>query len=139
MDDNASPELKRIRREIRLKNEAVRNKINSIISSAENRAMLQDAIVTMRQGRYVIPVKQEHKNRFPGIIHDQSSTGATLFIEPQSIVNMNNEMRELELAEKKEIQRILEMLSALVAESADEIINNQRILIELDYIFSKAG
>ena len=66
MDDNASPELKRIRREIRLKNEAVRNKINSIISSAENRAMLQDAIVTMRQGRYVIPVKQEHKNRFPG-------------------------------------------------------------------------
>ncbi len=138
MDDNASPELKRIRREIRLKNESIRNKINSIISSAENRALLQDAIVTMRQGRYVIPVKQEHKNRFPGIIHDQSSTGATLFIEPQSIVNLNNEIRELELAEKKEVQRILAELSALVAECVDEIINNQKILVDLDFIFSKA-
>lgn len=137
MADNASPELKSIRRNISLQNDAIRNKMNSILVSAENRTMLQDAIVTMRQGRYVIPVKQEHKSKFQGIIHDQSATGATLFIEPQAIVNMNNELRELELAEKKEMHRILATLSASVAESAEEIKNNQKILTELDFIFAK--
>lgn len=137
MADSASPELRSIRRKIALQNEAVRNRMNSILSSADNRALLQDAIVTLRQGRYVIPVKQEHKNRFPGIIHDQSSTGATLFIEPQVIVDMNNALRELELAERREMERILAQLSADVAGVGEEIRNNQRILIELDLLFAK--
>jgi len=137
MADSASPELKSIRRKIALQNEAVRNKMNSILTSADNKNMLQDSIVTMRQGRYVIPVKLEHKQKFPGIVHDQSATGATLFIEPQAIVDMNNELRELELAEKKEIHRILSVLSALVGEVAEQIRNNQKILVRLDYIFAK--
>lgn len=137
MADSASPELRSIRRKIALQNEAIRNRMNSILSSADNRTMLQDAIVTLRQGRYVIPVKQEHKNRFPGIIHDQSSTGATLFIEPQVIVDMNNALRELELAERREMERILAQLSAEVADVGEEIRNNQRILVELDLLFAK--
>lgn len=135
--DNASPELKSIRRKIGLQNEAVRNKMNSILTSSETKGFLQDPIVTIRQGRYVIPVKQEHRGRFTGIIHDQSSTGSTLFIEPQAIVNMNNELRELELAEKKEIQRILSELSEKVGAEGDGIKNNQEILTELDFIFAK--
>lgn len=137
MADNASPALKNIRRRISFQKESIRNRLNSILASADNRALLQDSLVTMRQGRYVIPVKQEHKNRVPGIIHDQSATGATLFIEPQTIVNLNNELRELELEEKKEIQRILAELSSHVATVGEEIKNNQNILIELDYIFAK--
>lgn len=108
MADSASPELHKLRRAIIRQNEAIRSKLSSIAGSSANRSFLQDAVVTMRQGRYVLPVKQEHKNRLSGIVHDQSASGATLFIEPQIIVNMNNELRELELAEQKEIQRILE-------------------------------
>ena len=134
---SASPELKSIRRKIGLQNEAIRNKMSSILTSSDNKSLLQDSIVTMRQGRYVIPVKQEHKGRFPGIVHDQSATGATLFIEPQAIVNLNNELRELELAEKKEVYRILAQLSAAVGQAGEEIKNNQRILIELDFMFAK--
>lgn len=137
MSDNASPELKSIRRAILRQNEAVKSKINQILNSAENRTLLQDALVTMRQGRYVIPVKQEHKSRFPGIVHDQSSTGATLFIEPQAIVTLNNELRQLELEEKAEIQRILARLSAEVAEDFQQLMNNQKLLLQLDIIFAK--
>lgn len=137
MADSASPELRSIRRKISSESEAIRGKMNSILASADSRGLLQDSLVTMRQGRYVIPVKQEHKSKVPGIIHDQSSTGATLFIEPQAIVNMNNELRELELAEKKEIHRILSLLSAEVAESGQGIRNNQAILVELDFLFAK--
>lgn len=137
MADNASPELKNIRRSIARQNEAVRAKMNQILSSSDNKNLLQDSIVTLRQGRYVIPVKQEHKGRFPGIVHDQSSTGATLFIEPQAIVNLNNELREMELAEKKEIQRILSELSAQVAEAHLQLLNNQDLLEKLDFIFAK--
>lgn len=137
MADGASPELKNIRRSIQRQNEAVRAKMNQILNSSENRTILQDALVTMRQGRYVVPVKQEHKAKFPGIVHDQSSTGATLFIEPQAIVNLNNELRELELAEKVEIERILAELSAEVAAVKDELLNNQEILVRLDFIFAK--
>ncbi|QIB70083.1 endonuclease MutS2 [Aminipila butyrica] len=137
MSDNASPELKQIRRSILRQNEAVKAKLNHILASSDNKTLLQDAIVTMRQGRYVIPVKQENKNRFPGIVHDQSSTGATLFIEPQAIVVLNNELRELELAEKKEIQRILAELSANVAEHFHPLLNNQKLLVKLDFIFAK--
>jgi len=137
MADSASPELKRLRRAILRQNEDIRVKINSMINSQDNRTFLQDAIVTIRQGRYVIPVKQEHKARVAGIVHDQSQTGATLFIEPQAIVNMNNELRELELQEKKEVQRILAELSARVGAVEREIRNNQKILLELDFMFAK--
>lgn len=137
MADNASSELKQIRRSINRQNEAVKAKLNHILNSSDNKMLLQDSIVTMRQGRYVIPVKLEHKSKFPGIVHDQSSTGATLFIEPQPIVNLNNELRELELAEKKEIQRILAELSSFVAEHYHELLNNQDILVKLDFIFAK--
>ena len=139
MADSASSELKSIRRNIVRQNEAIRAKMSQILNSSENRTMLQDAIVTMRQGRYVIPVKQEHKSKFSGIVHDQSATGATLFIEPQAIVNLNNELRELELAEKVEIQRILAELSAEVAQVNLELLNNQDILLKLDYIFTKGN
>ena len=137
MADQASPELKNIRRSILRQNEAIRAKMNQILNSSDNRTYLQDAIVTMRQGRYVIPVKQEHKARFPGIVHDQSSTGATLFVEPQAIINLNNELREMELAEKVEIERILAELSAGVGEVHQELLNNQEILVKLDFIFAK--
>jgi len=137
MADAASPELKNIRRSIQRQNEAIRVKMNQILNSSDNRTILQDALVTMRQGRYVVPVKQEHKAKFPGIVHDQSATGATLFIEPQAIVNLNNELRELELGEKIEIERILAELSAEVAAVRDDLLNNQDILQKLDFIFAK--
>ncbi len=137
MSDNASSELRSIRRSMARQNEAIKNKISQIVNSTENRTYLQDTIVTLRDGRYVIPVKQEHRARFPGIVHDQSKAGATLFIEPQSIVNLNNELRELELAEQAEIARILAELSSAVAEYRHDIRNNQELLIRLDFIMAK--
>ena len=137
MADSASPELRNIRRSIARQNEAIRSKMNQILSSSDNKTFLQEAIVTMRDGRYVVPVKAEHRAKMPGIIHDQSASGATIFIEPQVIVNLNNELRELELAEKAEIERILAELSSAAAEHFHDLINNQKILIELDIIFAK--
>ncbi len=137
ISDNASAVLKAIRKNITKQNEALKNKLNSIVTSSSYKVMLQDAIVTVRQGRYVIPVKQEYRSRFQGIVHDQSSTGATLFIEPAAIVNMNNQLKELHLKEEAEIQRILSELSALVAEKAPDIVSNLEILIKLDCIFAK--
>ena len=137
MADSASPELKNIRRSIARQNEAIRSKLNHILNSSDNKSLLQDAIVTMRDGRYVVPVKAEHRAKVPGIIHDQSSSGATLFVEPQAVVNLNNELRELELAERAEIERILGELSSAVAEHFYDLTNNQKILIELDVIFAK--
>lgn len=137
MADNASPALRDIRRGISRQNDSIRNRLNAILNSTANRTYLQDAIVTVRDGRYVIPVKAEHRSRFPGIVHDQSATGATLFIEPQVIVNMNNELRELELKEQAEIERILAELSSACAEHYHEIINNQKLLTMLDVIFAK--
>lgn len=137
MADNASSELKRIRREIRVKNENIRHKIESYSNSGNNNSYLQDSIVTLRNGRYVIPVKREYSSKVPGLIHDQSKTGATFFIEPQSIVNLNNELRELELNEQREIERILQLLSDRVGEHCNELKNNQDLLIKIDIINAK--
>ena len=137
VSDNASSELRTIRRSIVRQNETIKNRINQMINKADNQSMLQDAIVTVRDGRYVIPVKQEHRSKFPGIIHDQSASGATLFIEPQVIVNLNNELRELEVAEQVEIERILGELSSRVGEHAAQLNNNQEILVQLDLIMAK--
>ncbi|MBQ1390317.1 MAG: endonuclease MutS2 [Firmicutes bacterium] len=137
MADNASPALRDIRRSIARQNEAVRNRLSKIISSAENRPYLQDALVTQRNGRYVIPVKQEHRSRVPGLIHDQSKGGQTLFIEPQAVVELNNELRELELKEQQEIARILAELSDRVAERFHEIRSNLRLLKRLDFLMAK--
>lgn len=137
MADSASPELRTIRRDIVRQNDAIRNRLNSILNSSTSKTYLQDAIVTMRDGRYVVPVKAENRSKVPGIVHDQSGSGATLFIEPQVIVELNNKLRELELAEKAEIDRILAELSSNVAEHFHDIMNNQKLLIDLDVIFAK--
>ena len=121
MSDNASPELRAIRREINNKNALIKSRLQKMISSGSAKSHLQDAIVTMRNGRYVIPVKKEYINLFPGMVHDQSSTGATLFVEPQAVVNLNNELRQLELDEQAEITKILEAFSSRVGEHARAI------------------
>ena len=137
MADNASPELKRIRREIRNKNDQIKSRLQKMVTSGSAKTHLQDAIVTMRNGRYVIPVKREYISLFPGMVHDQSSTGATLFVEPQSVVNLNNELRQLESDEQAEITRILEAFSGRVAEHYHGLMNNQKLLSELDFIGAK--
>lgn len=137
MSDNASPDLKRIRRAIVRQGEALKARINQIINSSDNKTLLQDALVTVRDGRYVIPVKQEHRAKFPGIVHDQSATGATVFIEPQVIVNLNNELRQLELEERAEMERILAELSGRVSEYYHDLLNNQKLLVQLDVIMAK--
>ena len=137
ISDNASSKLRNIRKQIINKNESIRNKLNSIVSSQKYKKYLQDSIVTIRDGRYVVPIKQENKGFFPGLIHDQSGSGATLFVEPIAVVELNNELKELEIEEKKEIERILLELSGLIAEEAEGIKNNQDILQRLDFIFAK--
>ena len=135
--DTASAELSRIRRAIVRQNEAVRSRLNRMVTSADNKSYLQDSIVTMRDGRYVIPVRAEHRARFPGIVHDQSRAGSTLFIEPQVIVDMNNELKELALKEEAEIARILKKLSDGVGECYYDLLNNQKFLVQLDFIMAK--
>ncbi|MBK5253452.1 MAG: endonuclease MutS2 [Peptostreptococcaceae bacterium] len=137
MADNASPELRNIRRAILRKNDAIRVKLNQMINSSSTKTYLQDSLITLRDGRYVIPVKQEHKNVVPGMVHDQSSSGATLFIEPQAVVELNNELRQLEIAEKAEIERILKGLTDRVSEHYYEISNNQNLLVQIDLINAK--
>ena len=137
ISDNASPTLKNIRRQIISKNESIRNKLNSIINSTSNKKILQDNIVTIREGRFVVPVKQENKSYLPGLVHDQSASGATLFVEPMAVVELNNELKELKVKEQKEIERILSELTEMVAQNSESIIENQKILETVDFIFAK--
>jgi DNA mismatch repair protein MutS2 len=137
MSDHASVELRNIRRTIVRQNESIKARLNQILNSDTNKTYLQDTIITIRDGRYVVPVKQEHKAHFSGIVHDQSASGATLFIEPQVIVNMNNELRQLEVQEKAEIERILGELSGRVGEHAKPLLNNQELLVAMDVINAK--
>lgn len=138
ISDNASVKLRDIRRKIRAKNDSIKDKLNSILNSLSNKKYLQDNIVTIRDGRYVIPVKAENKSSVAGIVHDISSSGATTFIEPLAVVELNNEIRELEIEEQKEIERVLMELSQFVSQSADLIKINQDTIAHLDFIFAKA-
>jgi len=136
--DNASPELSDIRRHIRIQSSKIKDSLQKIISSPAYAKYLRDPIITIRQGRYVVPVKSEHKADIPGLVHDVSATGSTYFVEPMSAVNANNALRELELKEKKEIERILAELSAEAAAHREDIDLNVKLLIQLDVIFAKA-
>ena len=136
--DGASDALGRIRGELRIAQERLLSTLDRIIHSGDFRPYLQDALVTQRQGRYVIPVRAEHMGNVDGIVHDQSASGATLFIEPLRVVQQNNAVRELELQEEREVRRILTELSELVADEATYIRRNISILAELDFIFARA-
>ncbi len=136
--DNASAELADIRRHMRIQSGKIKDSLQKVISSPAYAKFLREPIITIRQGRYVVPVKSENKNDIPGLVHDVSSTGSTYFIEPMSAVNANNALRELELREKAEIERILAELSAEVARYREEIHQNVEILVRLDVVFAKA-
>ena len=136
--DNASPELADIRRHMRIQAGKIKDGLQKIISSPAYAKYLRDPIITIRQGRYVVPVKSEHKADVPGLVHDVSATGSTYFVEPMSAVNANNALRELELKEKKEIERILAELSSEAAAHREQIDLNVSVLVRLDVIFAKA-
>lgn len=136
--DTASATLADIRRHMRIQAGKIRDGLQKIISSPAYSKFLRDPIITIRDGRYVVPVKSEYKNEVAGLVHDVSATGSTYFVEPMSAVNANNALRELELKEKKEIERILAELSAEASAHADDINLNYRMLVQLDVIFAKA-
>jgi DNA mismatch repair protein MutS2 len=136
--DNASPELARIRREARTAHDRLQNKLQNILRSPQNAACLQESFITQREGRYVIPLKADFKGRIPGVVHDMSASGATIFIEPLSVVGLNNAWRELQLAEAQEVQRILAHISGIIAEQATEIEETVDALAQLDLAFAKA-
>ncbi|WP_211746725.1 endonuclease MutS2 [Paenibacillus sp. Marseille-Q4541] len=136
--DSASAALSQIRRELRSGESRIREKLDSMIRSSSVSKMLQDQLITIRGDRFVIPVKAEYRAHFGGIVHDQSGSGATLFIEPESIVAMNNKLRETRLREEREIEVILQKLTALVGEQSDWLIEDVELLGTLDFIFAKA-
>ena len=135
--DDASPGLRHVRRQMKITADRVHTQLNSILNSS--RGMLQDAVITMRDGRYCLPVKAEYRSQFSGMIHDQSSTGSTLFMEPMAVVKLNNEMRELEIKEQKEIEMVLASLSLSLAPYIEQIAMNFQLLSKLDFIFAKAA
>ena len=137
--DDASANLKNIRRQMKITNDRVHSQLSSLINSQSGHTYLQDALITMRDGRYCVPVKQEYRGNVNGIIHDQSSTGSTLFIEPAAVVELNNKLRELEAKEADEIQIILANLSMACAEHIYELKTDMEILPKLDFIFAKAS
>lgn len=136
--DDASYNLKNIRRQMKITNDRIHSQLSSFVNSSSGRTYLQDTIITMRDGRYCLPVKQEHRGNVNGIIHDQSSSGSTLFIEPAAVVELNNKLRELEAKEADEIQIILATLSGQCLENIDALYTNLKVLSELDFIFAKA-
>ena len=135
--DDASPGLSHVRRSMKVTADRIHTQLNSILNS--NRSYLQDAVITMRDGRYCLPVKSEYKNQVSGMVHDQSATGSTLFIEPMAIIRLNNEMRELEIQEQKEIEAVLASLSNQAAPCTEELRMDMELLAQLDFIFAKAG
>lgn len=137
VSDDASPGLAKVRRSMKIVGGRVHTQLNSILNSI--RTYLQDAVITMRDGRYCLPVKAEYKSQVPGMVHDQSSTGSTVFIEPLAIVKLNNELRELEIQEKREIEFVLAALSSQLMPYTDAILSDLSILAELDFIFAKAA
>lgn len=137
--DDASSTLHSIRRSMRGMNDKIRAQMNSMINNTTTRSYLQDTVITMRDGRYCLPVKAEAKSLVPGMIHDQSSTGSTLFIEPTAVVNLNNEYKELQLREQEEIEVILAGLSNLTASYATQLLADYELLTELDFIFARAA
>ncbi len=137
MADDASPGLKHVRRSMLLTNEKVHNQLNSMITGSY-RTYLQDAVITMRDNRYCIPVKSEYKGQVHGMVHDQSSSGSTFFIEPAAVVELNNQLRELEIQEKVEIEKVLADLSGQAAEHVEELTDNQKLMTHLDFVFAKA-
>jgi Mismatch repair ATPase (MutS family) len=126
-----------IRRHLRGAQDRIRDRLNQMIRSAAMQKALQDPIITVRNNRYVLPVKAEYRSMVPGLVHDQSSSGATLFIEPMAAVEMGNELKQWELKEQQEIERILAALSAEVAPYADSMLETEELLAELDFIFAK--
>ncbi len=137
ISDDATSELRNIRQSISSSNNKIKEQLNSIIHSQSYKNMLQEPVITMRSGRYCVPVKQEYRNSFNGMVHDQSATGATFFIEPIGVVQLNNKIKELQIKEKNEIEKILIYLSEKVNENADLLLSNTEILTEIDFIFAK--
>ena len=137
VSDDASPGLRQVRRQMKIINDRIHTQLNSVLNSS--RTYLQDAVITMRDGRYCLPVKAEHKSQVPGMVHDQSATGSTVFIEPLAVIRLNNEMRELEIQEKREIEFVLMALSSQLVPYADTLTENLAILAKLDFIFAKAA
>ena len=135
--DDASPGLRHVRRQMKITADRVHSQLNAILNSS--RTLLQDAVITMRDGRYCLPVKAEHKSQFPGMINDQSATGSTLFIEPIAVVKLNNELRELEIREQKEIEMVLTALSVSLVPYTETILTDLQVLSRLDFIFAKAA
>ena len=138
ISDDASPALRQVRRNMKVTNDRIHTQLSGLVNG-NARTYLQDSVITMRNGRYCIPVKAEYKGQVPGMIHDQSSTGSTLFIEPMAVVKLNNNMRELELQEQKEIEIILAGLSEQIAEEREAIALNLELMVQLDFIFARAG
>ncbi len=137
--DDASPALKNIRRTMKITNGKIHEQLNSMVNSSGSRTMLQENIITMRNGRYCLPVKQEYRSQFPGMIHDQSSSGSTLFVEPMSVVKLNNDLKELEIKEQEEIEKILAELSNQAGLNTDKLADNIKLLARLDFIFARAS
>lgn len=137
--DDASVELKRIRREVKSSQARIKDHLSNILHSAEYQKYFQDAIVTMRGDRYVVPIKQEYRQYFPGIVHDQSASGSTVFVEPMAVVNLNNDIKQLVAAEKHEVERILRDISNQLRRKDDILMENCDILAFIDFTFAKAG
>ena len=136
--DSASDTLRTLRNQLRRNEARVREKLESMIRSSNAQKMLSDSIITIRNDRYVIPVKQEYRGNYGGIVHDQSASGQTLFIEPQSVVTLNNELQGIRVKEQQEIDRILTQLTALVAKNEEELLHIVTVLTEIDFMFTKA-